>query len=996
MPDGSRCSQVAWMSLLASQVGARGRSALVVYSRRGGVPGMSSVSTFITCAGALWPGKANTSISGLRATLLIWRQTGVRDRYRFESRQDSALILFMLFLHCCDFARCEQLLSQISSSIHTTIFVRLSMNPCLPPACMVAIFALAMSYAQPAYVATMPTSAQLNEATRTQMQQDAFVENAGQWDEQVAFRKAIPRGALWITREGRTVYSLDRFVKADTNQSWSIVETFVGSNAAKSVRPLSTGASRAASVFISEASGPLGIYARSFDSLSFGEVYPGVTALMQNAAGNVEKIFTVAPWSDPRAIHIQVEGATMMRVSAQGDLIIETGHEALTFTAPIAFQQTANGERESVVVAYALDELTHRYGFAVGAYDMSRELVIDPLIRATYLGGTAFDYLRAFARHPTNSDFYVVGGTSSTNFPGTAGGAQATNPSANSALVVRISADLSTVVQSTYFGGGGRFEGMVTAIHPVTGEIYVGGNVQSPVALPGRTGGAQATAAGSSDGFVARFPANLQSVLQSTYIGSPAFDDISGLLIHPINGDIYVAGSMYGNGTQFGALPALAGGARVNASLGDVAEGFVIRINPALTTFAQSTLVGGSGSSADNVAALTVETVSGDILAAGYTDSADLQGTAGAAFPTLLDAQNLTAFVQRLNPALKSVVRSTYLPFAGGSSRVGAIAQHPTTNDIYVAGLGGDSDGTPTLPKSSGAAQSVFGGGFRDGFVARFDATLSTLLRATWLGGSGVEQVNAMLISPSPNEIVIAGSTQSTNFPGVGGGAQSLIGNPLDDHGFISRVSPSLDAVLQSTYFGGNGSEIVFGVHRHPTNGDIYVVGYTDSSNLKATTGAAQSALAGTTDGFIARFSSDLKGTTCDFDVNGNGKLQGASDGTMLLRAMLGMRGTAVTAGIPVEGSRTTWASIQPWLASACGTDFTTHPPTLTEMPAACGLDIDGDGQVLATSDGLILLRMMLGLNGSAVTQNAIRGAPPRADWNSIRSYVNGTCNANF
>lgn len=59
-------------------------------------------------------------------------------------------------------------------------------------------------------------------------------------------------------------------------------------------------------------------------------------------------------------------------------------------------------------------------------------------------------------------------------------------------------------------------------------------------------------------------------------------------------------------------------------------------------------------------------------------------------------------------------------------------------------------------------------------------------------------------------------------------------------------------------------------------------------------------------------------------DVDGNGLVQPLTDGLMLLRAMLGLKLTAVTNGAIGTGTptRTTWATIQPFLNANCGTNF--------------------------------------------------------------------------
>ncbi len=57
-------------------------------------------------------------------------------------------------------------------------------------------------------------------------------------------------------------------------------------------------------------------------------------------------------------------------------------------------------------------------------------------------------------------------------------------------------------------------------------------------------------------------------------------------------------------------------------------------------------------------------------------------------------------------------------------------------------------------------------------------------------------------------------------------------------------------------------------------------------------------------------------------------------------------------------------------------------------------LDIDGDGQVVATKDGLMYARILLGLTGAAVTANAIStiNPPPRNTWSAIRLHLINDC----
>lgn len=64
---------------------------------------------------------------------------------------------------------------------------------------------------------------------------------------------------------------------------------------------------------------------------------------------------------------------------------------------------------------------------------------------------------------------------------------------------------------------------------------------------------------------------------------------------------------------------------------------------------------------------------------------------------------------------------------------------------------------------------------------------------------------------------------------------------------------------------------------------------------------------------------------------------------------------------------------------------------------ASSSLDVDGSGGAPnALTDGLILVRAMLGFAGSAVTTGAITGTPPRNTWALIQPYLNTNCGTNF
>ena len=59
-------------------------------------------------------------------------------------------------------------------------------------------------------------------------------------------------------------------------------------------------------------------------------------------------------------------------------------------------------------------------------------------------------------------------------------------------------------------------------------------------------------------------------------------------------------------------------------------------------------------------------------------------------------------------------------------------------------------------------------------------------------------------------------------------------------------------------------------------------------------------------------------------DIDGNGATDALTDGLIILRAMFGLTGASVTTGAIGSGAtRSTWAQIQPFLNTHCGTNFT-------------------------------------------------------------------------
>ncbi len=662
-----------------------------------------------------------------------------------------------------------------------------------------------------------------------------WVKNEGQWDEEALFSAPGYFGTTWITKDGQLVHTA---VKG--KESWVISERWVGGKV-QAITPEEELPTKV-SYFVGNDPSKHKTNLPTYRYVSLGEVWSGIEVKLKATQKTVEKLFYVKPGADPSKIVVEVDGAKGLKLSKDGEIIIQTGLGELKLSKPIAWQEK-DGKKLPVEVSYKLIG-KHRYSFVVAKADPSLPIVIDPILQTTYLGGDHSEEATALAIHPKTGEVYVAGKTMSTNFPRATGGAQGFNAGNSEVFVARLNSSLTQILQSTYLGGMGIDFAEALAIHPITGDVYVAGMTTS-TDFPNTTGGAQTDYGGGRwDAFVSRLSADLKQILQSTYLGGGKWDKVKALAIHPKTGEVYVAGF-----TDSINFPKTTGGAQ--ASISGNGDAFVARLNSSLTQILQSTYLGGSKNE-ENVTALAIHPKTGEVYVAGYTDSTDFPRTLGGAQKNYGGGKYDT-FVARLNSSLTQILQSTYL--GGNDWDVAyALAIHPKTGEVYVAGYTFSTD----FPLTSGGAQKDHGGGEQDAFVVRLNSNLTQILQSTYLGGSKEDRAIALAIHPKTGEVYVAGRTTSTDFPRTLGGAQGRFGGDPSD-AFVARLNSSLTQILQSTYLGGNGADWAQALAIHPATGNIYVAGYTSSTDFPRALGGAQERYGGgPQDAFVASLTADL------------------------------------------------------------------------------------------------------------------------------------------
>ena len=110
-----------------------------------------------------------------------------------------------------------------------------------------------------------------------------------------------------------------------------------------------------------------------------------------------------------------------------------------------------------------------------------------------------------------------------------------------------------------------------------------------------------------------------------------------------------------------------------------------------------------------------------------------------------------------------------------------------------------------------------------------------------------------------------------------------------------------------------------------------------------------------------------------DWDIDGDGRADALTDGLLFLRYAFGLTGDALVSGVVASDAQYTTASdIEQELATV----YTSSG------------DIDGNGEVDALTDGLLLLRYLFGLDGDTLTAGVIGGGATLTDSAALETYL--------
>jgi hypothetical protein len=319
----------------------------------------------------------------------------------------------------------------------------------------------------------------------------------------------------------------------------------------------------------------------------------------------------------------------------------------------------------------------------------------------------------------------LTGTTWSADFPVTAGVYNPVRPaSLYTAFVAKLSADLSTLVASTYLGGSSYDE--ATGIDLDTaGNIYVTGNTWSDD-FPTTPGAFMTTSQGGWDVFISRFDNGLTTLQASTFLGGDDDDFAVGVQLGPL-GDVAVAGTTWSLN-----FPVTAGSYDTTFNGGNT-DGYASKLSADLTTLDASTFIGGTND--DYINGFTIGFFGGVYLT-GYTRSKDYPTTTGCYNPVYFGGTDDTV-VSRLDTTLSTLLASTFMGSSGAEE--GYVITVDKDGSLYVAG----TTSSYAYPVFARSYDTRFNGGVSDIFVSKVDLNLSASPLTVYFAGSGTGNVTS-------------------------------------------------------------------------------------------------------------------------------------------------------------------------------------------------------------------------------------------------------------
>jgi hypothetical protein len=673
------------------------------------------------------------------------------------------------------------------------------------------------------------TIAQQREISKA-LNQPVFIENKGQWDSQAMYLYKRQGLDFWVTNTGFVCdYYQNNQIESDfatkhgkpKTQSYQRIGQVVSIELMNS-KPLTEVNAKG------EQQGQHNYYigndqkkwvtgAHSFDALEIKNVYDGVDQKIYFENNEIRYDFIVKPGVTPSIIQMKFTGQKSIKINNKGELIYETRfgdikqHDLYTY-------QMIDGKKKQVKSAFKLNG-NQTIMFEIGDYDKTKDLVIDPIVYASYLGGNFIDDVNEIVPD-VNGNLFIAGSSSSINFPLSVGPYQTFQGNTDVTLS-HINPNLGTggLIFSTFIGGSN---------HDVVGGIALDNN--GLIYLAGYSlstnfptlNAYSSVNSGSWDAFILKMnPVNGalgSQILYSTYLGGNAEDYAFSLDL--LNGQPIISGMTYSNN-----LPVTTNA--YDASYNGNRDVLLAGINTNLSGTASLTYASYFGGVEDEESFQLKVGPNNHIYFTGYTASNQTTfplsvSPFSAVFSGLEDA-----FVAELETNIANSILH-YSTYYGGLDWEKAFDIDLFNGNIYIAG-GTISDNLPLLNPYQNPA-TVFS---EYGFYAVIQPSnngAADLVNASYFGGAQIDEIRSVKVNDCGEMLLTGATSSSTTFPIFNADYPNFSG--FYD-AFLSKLNLNLvgaNQLLFSTFLGGSGSDWL--ITMKDVGNLVYLSGTTSSSAI--------------------------------------------------------------------------------------------------------------------------------------------------------------------
>jgi gliding motility-associated-like protein len=696
--------------------------------------------------------------------------------------------------------------------------------------------------------------------SRVALSQTEFVENKGQWPDQVLFKASLPSGSMWAEQgaftfsfynpqileylhpQGKPVPQNAQFA----SHAYKI--NFVGSSTPEAQGEDPQGHYYNYYLGNDESSWASGC--RAFRRCALDNIYDNIDLLIYSSTQSVKYDFIVRAGGQPQDIRLELEGAEVFLEPAKGgnQLHVRTSVNDVIEKPPFAYQ-IINGIMEEVSCEFVLKE--NIISFKTGRYNHHYDLIIDPEIAfSTYIGSTASNF--GFTACDDSQGNLISGAAVfAENYPTTTGAFQADYNSDPlnymDVAVTKFNVDGSALLYSTYIGGP-RQETPHSIVADSNDNFIVFG-VTGSDEFPTTAGCWQSNFIGGpflpmadfftsfhesgTDMFLSKFDA-AGALLSSTFIGGNGNDGLNyadelfynygdafrGEVNLDAANNIYVASV-----TKSTNFP-MEGSSNQTAFGGGMCDGVVFKMDPTLNNMLWSTYVGGSNS--DACYAIEFES-DGTLIIAGGTQSSNFSFiSANAADPT--HNGQTDGFIFLLDNNNFTLQGGTFV----GTGEYDQVYFIQTDDNDNVYAYGQTEGNMPLTPGVYGQANS-------GQFVLKLDPLLSSQLWNTTIGtGSGEIDISptAFLVSDC-EQIYISGwggdvnsdfcqfnpcyATSSTTF-GLPVSADAFQPTTDGSDFYLCVLTPNAQDLLYASFLGGTESSehVDGGTSRFDKSGSVF------------------------------------------------------------------------------------------------------------------------------------------------------------------------------